>query len=72
MSPGQIESVIGGVIASGVGIWAIATRRIAVGEDEHGEPNYWVYGWRAVLVGCVALAAAGVFFASALGLIHLE
>lgn len=72
MSPGQIESAIGGFIAAGVGVWAIVTRRISVGEDEFGEPNYWVYGWRAVLVGCLALVAACVFFASALGLIHLE
>jgi len=72
MSPSQIESAIGGLIAAGVGVWAILTRRISVGEDEFGEPTYWVYGWRAVLVGCLALAVSCVLFASAAGLIHLE
>jgi hypothetical protein len=72
MSPGQIQSMVGGFVALGVGLWAIITRRISVGEDEFGAPNYWVYGWRAVLVGCAALVTSCVFFASAAGLIHFE
>ena len=68
----QVLSMIGGVVALLVGLWAITTRRIAVGEDENGEDSAWVYGWRAVAIGCAALAVALMFFASAAGFVHLS
>jgi hypothetical protein len=68
----QVLSLIGGLVALVVGLWAIVTQRIAVGEDEDGESNSWVYGWRAVAVGCAALAGAALFFASAAGIINLN
>jgi membrane protein YqaA with SNARE-associated domain len=68
----QIASVLGGLIATLIGLWAIITPRITVSEDELGEESGWVYGWRAVVIGCLALLGACVFFASAAGLIHLS
>ncbi|MBL0730742.1 hypothetical protein [Piscinibacter sp. HJYY11] len=61
--------LIGGLAALVFGIHAIATKRVAfTGNDD--EPETWIYGTRAVAIGCVALATAGVFFASAVGMIH--
>lgn len=72
MNHDQVLSFIGGLVALIVGVWAIVTQRIGIGEDENGERNSWVYGWRAVAVGCAALAGAALFFASAAGIINLN
>ena len=72
MSHDAFLSIVGGMVALVVGFWAIITRRIAVGEDENSENNTWVYGWRAVAIGCAALSSALLFFASAAGFIQVN
>jgi hypothetical protein len=64
MTGEQIAEVLGGFVALGVGVQMIVTQR-ATFSDEDDEPYMWVYGWRAVLVGVVAVLTSLVFFASA-------
>ena len=64
MSGEQFMNILGGIAALVVGVHFIVTRR-ATFTDENDEPHMWVYGWRAVAIGVVALAVSAVFFASA-------
>lgn len=58
----------GGCVGLVAGVRFIVSRRAAIGEED----DSWVYGWRAILVGCVALVVGVFFFASAFGVIHIE
>lgn len=57
----QAMDAIGGAVSLVAGVNAIATRRIEVSE----EGDYWLYGWRAIVAGCVGVLASVVMFASA-------
>lgn len=57
----HVMSALGGVAALAVGVHTIVTRRVDVGEDE----EFWLYGWRAVVIGCVVVLAGLILFASA-------
>jgi hypothetical protein len=63
----QFMNATGGVVALVVGVHAIATRRIAISHEGSEEPHTWLYGWRALAIGCAALVVAAIFFASAAG-----
>ena len=64
----RLSDFVGGCICVGLGLSSVITRRTAIGDDD----DFWVYGWRAVLIGCAALAGAVLFFASAFGFIHVD
>lgn len=64
MTGEQVADVFGGLVALGVGVHMIVTQR-ATFTDEDDEPNMWIYGWRAVLMGVFAVLSSLVFFASA-------
>ena len=57
-----------GCVCLTVGVRFIASRRAEIGEND----DLWVHGWRAVLVGCMALAAGALSIAAALGYIHID
>ncbi|WP_457334861.1 hypothetical protein [Rhizobacter sp. P5_C2] len=58
----------GGCVGLLAGMRFIVSRRAAIGDDD----DFWVYGWRAILIGCAALAMGALFFASAFGLVHID
>jgi hypothetical protein len=67
----RIANGVIGVVALVFGLHAIATRRVTVGEDDEPE-QIWLYGWRAIALGCIALVFAVLMFASALGFIQIS
>ncbi len=58
----------GGCIGVAAGVSFIVSRRAAIGDDN----DFWVYGWRAILIGCAALVMGALFFASAFGFVHID
>lgn len=58
----------GGCVGLAAGVHFIVSRQAAIGDDN----DFWVYGWRAILIGCVALAMGAAFFASAFGFVHID
>jgi hypothetical protein len=58
----------GGCVGLAAGVRFMVSRRAAIGDDN----DFWVYGWRAVLIGCAALAMGALFFASAFGFFHID
>lgn len=56
-----------GLVALGVGLKAIFSQKISIDWDHHDEPDYWLYGWRAVAVGCLCVLCACVVFAAVAG-----
>jgi hypothetical protein len=68
----DLQSALAGSIFLVVGLLTIYQRRIATRTDSDDEEDAWVYGWRAVAVGCVAVGIAGFLFASAAGFIHVQ
>jgi hypothetical protein len=63
--------LLAGIAALVFGLHALVTRRAAIGDDSD-EPYMWLYGWRAVAIGCAAVLVAAVFFAAAAGFIQLD
>jgi hypothetical protein len=68
----ELQSALAGLVFLAVGLLTIYKRRIAIRTDSWGEEDAWVYGWRALAVGCVAVGIAGLLFASAVGIIHVH
>lgn len=64
----QFISALIGTLVLVVGVRAIVTRQIEVGETD----RLWLYGWRAVVAGCVLLLTAVFCFAGAAKLIHIR
>lgn len=64
----QVLNVVGGLVALAFGLHAIVTQRVTL-TDENDDADTWLYGRRAVAIGCLGLVAAAVFFASAGGYI---
>ena len=58
----------GGCVGLTAGVSFIVSRRAAIGDDD----DFWVYGWRAILIGCAALMLGALFLASAFGFVHIE
>lgn len=69
MTGEQIMSALGGVAFLVIGVRAIVTRVVTITGEDGSEPHLWVYGWRAVAIGCLFVAVATVFFACASGYI---
>lgn len=67
----RIYSGICGTLALVFGIYAIVTNRVQFG-DEGDDAQVWLYGWRAIAIGFVALAVAVLFFVAAFGFIRLN
>ena len=67
----RLENGVIGAVALAFGIHAIATKRVTIGEDYEPE-QLWLYGWRAIAIGFIALSFAALMFASALGFIQLS
>ncbi len=59
-----------GVVALVFGIHAVMTGRVTFGDDRD-EVQVWLYGWRAVVVGFLAIAMAALLFASAAGFVKM-
>lgn len=57
-----------GMVSLVFGIRAVLTKRVTFG-DEGDDYQVWLYGWRAVSIGFLALALAAMCFASIAGLI---
>jgi len=66
----QIVSGIVGAVSLAYAVRTIATKRATLSRDED-EPDLWLYGWRAVLIGMCALLISALCFASALGYVSL-
>jgi hypothetical protein len=64
-------ALIAGIVLLAFGVHAIKTERVTFGDSEDNV-QIWLYGWRAVAIGCLALAVAALFFLSAAGFIHLD
>ena len=58
----------GGCVGLAAGVSFIVSQRAAIGDDD----DFWVYGWRAILIGCAALLIGAFFFASAFGFVHID
>ena len=58
-----------GLVALAFGLHAIATKRVTIGEDDEPE-QMWLYGWRAIAIGIIALAFAALMFVAALGFVQ--
>ena len=67
----HVSEWIGAVVALVCGLHAVVTRRVMFGEDGD-DLQVWLYGWRAVAIGCVALIVAALLVASATGLVGLN
>ncbi|MDF1480668.1 hypothetical protein [Extensimonas sp. H3M7-6] len=67
MSASQVSALLAGLAALLVGLRAIFSQKISIDWDHHDEPNHWVYGWRAVAVGCLCVLGACLAFAAAAG-----
>lgn len=66
----QIASAIVGAVSLAYAVRTIATKRATFSSDED-EPDLWLYGWRAVLIGLCALLISALCIASALGYVNL-
>lgn len=69
MSIDQFAALAGGLACLAVSIKAIANREIAMHLDDEDEPGLWLYGWRAVAVGCAWVILALLCFSVATGVI---
>lgn len=67
MSASQASALLAGLVALVVGLRAIFSQKISIDWDHRDEPNHWVYGWRAVAVGCLCVLCACLAFAAAAG-----
>jgi hypothetical protein len=63
----RILDFAGGCVGLIAGVRFITSRRAAIGDNN----DFWVYGWRAVLIGCAALAMGALLLVSAFGFVHL-
>lgn len=68
---GTIVSVLFGAVLLIFGAHAVVTQRVMFG-DEGENLQVFLYGWRAVGIGLVALALAALCFASIAGLVALD
>ncbi|MEY2689535.1 MAG: hypothetical protein RL375_3734 [Pseudomonadota bacterium] len=59
-------NTVGAAAALVFGVHTLITRRVKFGEDDD-EYQVWLYGWRAVAIGLLALMLAAYFIASLLG-----
>ncbi len=67
----HLTEFLGGIVSLVFGLHTIVTKRATL-SDENDEPHLWIYGWRAIAIGCLGLVAAVGFFASAAGMINWE
>jgi len=66
-SPDQIVSAGVGAVALAFGARTLITKKAAFSSDD-GETDFWFYGWRAILIGLLAIAISAICLASAFGL----
>jgi hypothetical protein len=71
MSGEQLVSALSGLVCLAVGLHAIVSRRVGISDENSAEPHLWLYGWRAVAVGCLGIALSLLLFACAAGYINL-
>jgi hypothetical protein len=71
LSTDQVVSGIVGSVALVYGVRTLATKKAAFSSDDT-ETDFWLYGWRAILIGLLALLASALCFASAFGLMQLS
>lgn len=64
-------SLICAVVFAVVGIYAVIKRRLVFAEPDD-ELQVYLYGWRAVAIGCLALVLSALCFCSAEGLVVIK
>lgn len=72
MNVEQLSGLACGLAALAVGLKAILTREVAITPEDEDEPDLWLYGWRAVAVGCGWILLACLCFAVAAGVVPLS
>ena len=71
MGTEQIVSAVVGGVALVYGVRTLLTKKAAFSSDDR-ETGLWIHGWRAVLMGLLALLISALCFASAFGLLQLS
>lgn len=64
----HLSEWLGAIVAAVCGLHAVVTKRVTFGDDL----QVWLYGWRAVAIGCATLLIAALLAAMALGLVSAD
>lgn len=67
----HLSEWLGAFVAAVCGLHAVVTKRVTFGDDGD-DLQVWLYGWRAVAIGCATLLVAALLAAMALGLVSAE
>jgi len=67
MSIDQILSAVIGGVALYYGVRALLTKRAGF-FNRRSRTDFWIHGWRAVLIGLISVLISALCFASAFGM----
>ncbi len=67
----HLSEWLGAIVAAVCGVHAVVTKRVTFGDDGD-DLQVWLYGWRAVAIGCATLLIAALLAAMALGLVSAD